>query len=57
MWLNKAMKLCRREETEELLVACVCYHLIGLFKGVSSALDGFEIIYSSVGEGEANEAP
>lgn len=57
MWLYKVIKLCRREETKELLVECVCYHPIGLFKGVSSALDGFEIIHSSVGEGEANEAP
>lgn len=57
MWLHKAMKLCRREETKKLLIECVCYHLIGLVKDVSSALDGFEIIHSQLGKGEANEAP
>ena len=51
------MKLCRREETKKLLIECVCYHLIGLVKDVSSALDGFEIIHSQLGKGEANEAP
>ena len=45
------------EKKQKSFIELIYYHLTGLVREASSALDGFEVIDCSTGEGEADEAP